>query len=480
VPLTGESFYATWRKSCHAFAAFRDGSGVPPERLLQSIWHHQRLRRDELRLADGRPLRVLHPGFWNHGAGPDFRDAVLQIGTDAPATCDVELDLAPAGWRAHGHDRNPNFQKVGLHVIWEGTSDVALPCLALKQVLDAPIAEIALWLGSEAAQRFPEELLGQCASPLRDLSDTQLAQLLNEAALVRLQSKAADFYARARQAGWEQALWEGLLRALGYKQNIWPMQRVAELRSRLCEGRALSAVHLQSRLLGVSGLLPGDLSRERTRADRYLRDVWDVWWRERDAYHDCVLPRTLWRLNALRPANHPQRRLALAAHWWSGGDVVARLEKWFATQHDKNELAGSLLESLQVAADDEYWSWHWTLRSRSMPAAQPLLGGTRVTDLAVNVVLPWLWVRAREGSNARLQALAEEHYFAWPAAEDNSILRQARNRLLGGRSAMKLRTAAMQQGLIQVVRDFCDHANALCADCKFPELVRNWRIEGRS
>jgi len=472
----GESFYAAWRKSCRAFLAFHDGGTTPPERLLQSIWHHQRLRRDDLRVADGRPLNVLHPGFWNHGAGPDFRSAVLQIGGEAPFTCDIEIDLEPGGWRAHGHDRNKAFSNVRLHVVWAPTALSALPCLALKDVLDAPVGEIALWLGSEAAQRFPDELLGQCASPLRDLTDAQLEQLLNEAALVRLQSKAADLDARARHAGWEQALWEGLLRALGYKQNVWPMLRLGELRHRLSPGGSrLAPLQLQSRLLGVGGLLPGDITRESTPTNRYVRSVWDSWWRERDAFHDCVLPRDVWRLHGLRPANHPQRRVALAAHWWAEDKAVAAIERWFMTRHEDADLAESLLEALQVPADD-FWSWHWTLKSARMKFEQPLLGGTRVADLAVNIVLPWLWVRAREGQNHALQAEAERRYFAWPAAEDNSVLRLARNRLLGGRSAARLRTAAMQQGLIQVVRDFCDHANAMCTDCKFPELVRNWTI----
>ncbi len=466
------SFYSTWRQSCRAFSAFRE-SDAPPERLLQNVWHHQRIRRDELRLLDGRALRVLHPGFWNHGAGPDFRDAVLQFDSDAPFTCDVEIDLEASGWRAHGHDRNPSFTTVKLHVVWDAQRQSEFPTLVLKKFLDSPLPEIALWLGSEAGQRFPDELLGQCASPLRDLSDEQLEVLLNEAAIVRLQSKAAELHARARQCGWEQTLWEGLLRALGYKNNVWPMQRIGELRARLCDGTRDD--QLQSRLLGVSGLLPTEVSRGRSASDVYLRNVWDSWWRERDAFNDCVLPKSLWRLNGLRPANHPQRRLALAAHWWADNKLVSRIEKWFTASHEKNELAPSLLEALQVPKDD-FWSWHWTIRSARMKSAQPLLGATRVTDLAVNVILPWLWVRAREGQNTKLQSLVEAHYFAWPAAEDNAVLRLARNRLLGGRSIAKLRSAAMQQGLMQVVYDFCDHANALCADCKFPELVRNYFV----
>jgi hypothetical protein len=35
-------------------------------------------------------------------------------------------------------------------------------------------------------------------------------------------------------------------------------------------------------------------------------------------------------------------------------------------------------------------------------------------------------------------------------------------------------SAAQQQGLMQIVRDFCEHSNAICADYRFPELIRGW------
>ncbi len=466
-------FYSLWRQSQHPLATLQERD-TPPESLVQNIWHHQRIRRDDLRLLDGRILRVLHPGFWNHGAGPDFGRGVLQFGSERPITGDIEVDLNSTGWRGHSHDRNPNFANVKLHVVWEGESNTSIPTLALKSFLDAPLPELALWLASDVAKQYPPGLLGQCAGPLRDLSSAQLEQLLNEAALVRLQRKAHDFQARARQAGWEQALWEGMLRALGYRQNVWPMQRLGELRNRVGEGKQ-SLVQTQARLLGVSGLLPNELTRQQRGADTYLRTVWDHWWRERDSFSDCALPRTLWRLNGLRPANHPQRRLALAAHWLLDVGLFKGIEKWFANPQEDRLLPDSLLKTLQPGAD-AFWSRHWTLRSAPMPNPQPLLGATRATDLAINVVLPWFWVRAREGNNAKLQAEAQKRYFAWPAAEDNAVLRLARDRLLGGRKDARLTSAAMQQGLLQIVRDFCDHSNALCADCRFPELVKNWQV----
>lgn len=260
---------------------------------------------------------------------------------------------------------------------------------------------------------------------------------------------------------------------LFYKHNVWPMLHLAETRARWMP-TVRSAPEIQTRLLGVSGLLPSELNATQHSAESFLRRTWDGWWRERDALADCTLPRTAWRFHGLRPANHPQRRLALAAHWLAQEKLVERIEAWILCRSSVDWLTS--LQAIFQVEHDEFWSWHWTFNSARMPKPQPLLGAARVTDLAVNVVLPWLWVRAREGGNAELQRAVEERFRSWPAAEDNAVLKLARQRLLGTGSAKILKGAAEQQGLMQVVRDFCEHSNALCADCRFPELVRSWNV----
>ena len=539
-----ENLYAVWRANCRAVGALREENSIPPEKLLQAIWQHQRLRRDALKTADGKSVRVLHPGFASAEGGPDFRGAVVQFENEKPVAGDVEVDLQISGWRAHGHDVNPNFKNVILHVVWGGVGVQASACragskpdklklelqpapiaLPLKNVLDAPLTELALALENESG--LPENLRGQCSAPLKTLGETQLAELLHAAAKVRFQNKAAAMLARAKHSGWEQALWENLFRALGYKHNVWPMQNLAEQKARWMSGlefklqlappsdklklelqprRRENLFALQTRLLGVSGLLPHELTRSQKSSDTFLRRAWDGWWRERDAFADCTLPRATWKFHGLRPANHPQRRLALAAHWLATENLVSKIEDWIAAdasperrtpirpvsfdtsaQHAESEfgapsagargegenLLRSLHEIFQVERD-EFWSWHWTFNSARMAKPQPLLGAARVTDLAVNVVLPWLWIRAKEGGNEKILREVEQRFFAWPAAEDNAVLKLARQRLLGTSSAKILKTAARQQGLMQIVRDFCEHSNAVCTDCRFPELVRAW------
>lgn len=491
-----ENFYAQWRSQSVAANYLRD-ENFPAERLLQAVWQHQRLRRDLLKTTDGKTVRVFHPGFISLEGGPDFCNAILQIGDAAPCSGDVEIDLRSSGWRAHGHDRNKNFQNVLLHVVWDETKSDATgnapSVLPLQNVLDAPLAELSLSLENEPLRSLPENLRGKCCSPLRELDGTQLAELLRQAARVRFENKAAAILARAKNAGWEQALWENLFRALGYKHNVWPMQNLAETQARFSRG-ANSTFELQSRLLGISGLLPDELTRAQKSSDTYLRRAWDIWWRDRDEFGSCILPRTAWKFHGLRPANHPQRRLALAAHWLADRKFVSKIENWGAAEYPANRGGGrkralisnfepahagcheALKEILQVERD-EFWSWRWTFKSARMKNPQPLLGDARVTDLAVNVILPWLWIRAVKGKNEKLRREIERRFFAWPAAEDNSVLKLARQRLLGTSNVRVLKCAAAQQGLIQIVRDFCEHSNAVCDDCRFPELVAGFKLK---
>jgi len=469
-----ESAYARWRAVAVQSSFLREATNeLPGEHLLQLVWQHQRLRSDQLLTTDARPVRVLHPGFWNRGRGPDFRGSVLRLG-DAPAVAgDVEIDQHVTDWQGHHHQGNPAYAGVILHVVWHPPSraPTGLPVLPLLDRLDATMEELITWVDLDPG--LPENVLGRCASGLRALPASAIEDWLRQASLFRFQRKAVEFAARARQVGWERSLWEGLCGALGYQNNVWPMRRLAEqshLLAQACADRDL--VHLQALLLGTSSLLPHETRSSRNPPHPYLRALWDHWWRERHAWSDSILPSTLWRLGGLRPANHPQRRVALTAHWLLQPDLLQQLEHWLTQPCPDRQLVSSLLELLQPRAEP-FWSRHWTLTSAPIGGSpQPLLGLTRLHDIAINVLLPWFWIRAETGSRRGLKDQTVARYCAWPAAQDNAVLRLARQRLFAGEPGRLRWTAALQQGLLQVIRDFCGHSNALCDNCVLPERLK--------
>jgi hypothetical protein len=70
-----------------------------------------------------------------------------------------------------------------------------------------------------------------------------------------------------------------------------------------------------ARLIGAARLLPQPEAAADPESQRFIRTLWDLWWRESSA----ELPDgVMWRLHNLRPQNAPVRRLAAAACLFSG------------------------------------------------------------------------------------------------------------------------------------------------------------------
>jgi hypothetical protein len=470
VEFKNRSSYADWRREALDELCLReaDEAGVP-ERVLQVVWQHQRLR-DDLRLCDGRSVRVLHPGFWNHGAGPDFRKAVVAIEGEEVLRGDVEVDVEPAGWHAHGHDRNPSFANTILRVVWSAPETAREPWLCLRDQLDAPWPKLREWALREPPGELPDRLRGVCCEPLKRLTAGQLDGLLNEAGIVRLEGKAAHFEALARARGWEAALMIGLVSGLGYKRNAWPMRRVAEAMLLLDRSKARAAEREEMTLalmLGISGFMPHEWSAEDRRRSDYLSRLWSLWWRLREDADEFKMPIVVWQLGGVRPVNRPERRLALAARWLADDGLIRRIEDW-SRGDSKPAVAARELMALLGPTNESFWEDRCTFVAGPMPGRVPLLGRSRLNELAVNTVLPWLHARARAGRNRALVRRVEQLFLTWPKAEDNAVLRLARRRLLGETSAGCLRGAGQQQGLLQIVRDFCARTDALCTDCPFP------------
>lgn len=465
---TTAEFYSSWLERVRSAPNLHEDQ-IPPERWMQHLWRHQRLHREALRTVDGQPLVILHPGFWNRSAGPDFRGAIIQVGDGPCCQGDIEIDVHPSGWTQHRHAGNPAYRRVVLHVVWQGEGDRGgLPVLALRPHLDAPLAELIPWLLGEAPGLIPANVRGGCAGPLRKLDDASMEALLDQAARHRLARKASEMAARARHVGWIQTLWEGLMAGLGYRHNCWPLRRIAELVPLASTAIPQELESMQARLFGIAGFLPSDLSPS---TPPYVRRMWDHWWRCRDEYVHRVIPSEGWRLAGMRPANHPQRRLALAGHWVMRPDLPNRLVSAIL-ENPAGAAPQAMTQALRPGADP-FWDAHWTLAGRGGKPS-PLLGPARVTDLAVNVVLPWLWARARMASGEEATGRVEARYFAWPAGEDNAVLRTARERLMGPERRRLPGRAAIQQGLLQVSDDFCSATDSLCGGCGFPAMVESW------
>ncbi len=440
------------------------------ERHLQAVWFDPTLRPAVLRTTSGEAVFVEDAGTWNLEAGPDFIGAAVRIGTEQRrVTGDVEIHIHPGDWRAHAHKDDPKYARVRFHVTYfpgvlpSGELPVGAVQIAMK---DALVARPDFSFDGVDITAYPfaaRATLPPCLAVWKSWSRDAKESVLDAAGQERLRRKTDRFARLMEVRGVDQALWEELMAALGYRNNKTPFRRLAEAlpHDALREEAGGDPVVAYAILLGVSGLLPADLKStwdDETR--RFVRSLWDAWWKRKEEYASRVMPLSAWQLGAMRPLNHPVRRLMAAAQLLAGPKKLS--DVWLKCARKKGSLASAL-----AAVEDSYWSHRSSLGGEKSSGKQALLGKDRAEALLLNVGIPFL---AAMGQQEPFDAGLLDQL---PAEQDNSVIRQAAFNLFGPHHAPALyKTGLRRQGLIQIFHDYCLNDRSRCASCAFPELLQ--------
>jgi hypothetical protein len=301
------------------------------------------------------------------------------------------------------------------------------------------------------------------------MTPEELAGFLDSAGERRMQLKAARMLATAEERDREQMLYEEVLSSLGYKHNRMPFRLLArrvpvQTLRQYGKGDTLRAYAL---LAGVSGLLPDHPNAawdEETR--RFIRKVWDAWWKLQEQWGDHALSRKEWRLAGVRPVNHPLRRLMAAAVLASDRtSLSAKLISFVDPEHDR--FLERLTKAFAETPADAYWSHRLGLTAQRRETPVALIGEERATAIVVNVAIPFLAAEGHLGPahQSLLRALPPEH--------DNTLIRTTARLLLGrDHNPALYRGALRQQGLIQLFQDFCLLDRSRCQTCPLPAALR--------
>ena len=424
------------------------------EHELQAHWFAGTFGR-EFATTDGRSARVVQFGTWNHEAGPDFAEAAVSFDGAEPARGCIELDPDVADWERHGHATNADYDSVVLHVFFERGAREWFTRTSQNRLV--PQAQLDMRRVEDPPNPEPDAKPGRCVGPLRDLPEGKVREVLLGAAQFRLRRKAATIARLGELHGPDEALFQSLAATLGYKSNKLPFTLLAQrLPLRLLRGAKDSADAL---LFGVAGFLDqrelGDFDSP-TRA--YLRGLWESWWPRRAEFERLVLPRAAWKMSGQRPMNHPQRRLAALAQ------IV---QQWPRVRALRDACAPEAIGDFFAGMHDEYWEHHYTVTSKPSARSMALVGESRVAEMLANVFYP-IGIAAEPSRWAEFQKLS--------APLSNRRVETAMLRLFGGQppDARMVRSAAIQQGLLQIYEDFCQRDASDCEQCLFPRQLAKW------
>ena len=413
------------------------GSGVAdrpvrfPERVLWKLWKKRAALQDGLRTEAGRRVRVLYPGRPGTSAGPDFRDAIMEIEGVGLVRGDVEIHLRQRDWAAHGHSHDPNYNGVVVHAAFQvDTAETQLqnggrvPMVSLESLLPS----------SPGPERWPENWSEGSSGPLNLwalvaqhgflLPDTpqEAGELLDRAGDQRFLSKAAAFRRFLEGQEPEQTLYEALMEGLGYRHNRQPFLRLAYLAPYSALRRAARSLPdsqrgqiIASWLLAISGLEVSAVPSPRPRGLRRSMN------------------KAQWHLFRVRPSNHPAVRIGGA------GELLSRY------------LVPGLINGLSEAAKPGVPKALISALAVKTPGQPASIGGGRAKDLAVNAVLPFLYAHYSGGDQ---EPGPGQDYLAlfqkFPKLEGNEVEREMAAELLPLRWQYQVDSARRQQGLLHL------------------------------
>jgi hypothetical protein len=354
---------------------------------------------------------------------------------------DVEIHLESSGWRQHGHDRDPAYDRVLLHVVLEddvpAITSRGEPVLTVE--LAGRIGPVRLPAPEVSAHREAGAQLSYVVAPCqRSLPRAGLdavRQTVMALALERFQIKQAVFEGELAVFEAEQALYNGILEALGYSRNQEPFRQLAQLVPVAAVRCAARAETVEELLLAAAGLADGQ-------ADNLRRA---------GLTGEAIAPGS-WRTVGVRPENLPKRRIGQIAVVLSRLALAGLLEA----------LLGPLAEDgveAEAGAKQLRRVWHQLLAE---------LGQQRIDAIAINVILPFAAAYGQATCQFGLAEAAAQAFRAYPAEGGNHVTRYMRKDILGPLGSAA-NGAAGEQGLLHVWDRWCHEK--VCALCPMGQAL---------
>ena len=394
------------------------------EKLLQYAWQHRMWKSPLMTATDGSTVEILDPGWINNGPGPDFFNAKIRHGSKTWAG-NVEIHTRASDWYRHGHQNDPAYDPVILHVV--GHDD-----MTVIRRDGLPIKQVVLQCHEDLTDLYNRLVSGGkanliCGDYLPKIPHIYLNDWIDALAFERLYEKSDRFnsYLTATSNNWQQAVFTALARGLGFGRNTDALERLALSTPLTMLGKhADSPGSIEAILLGQAGLVDNvsDPSRRKYLKEEYIYMA--------HKFSLTPLQSLNWQ-NGGRPQNSPVRRVERLARYVSGGfDMMSRLLQARTIDHIRDIF----------------------LLDDTTPLSQSSLD-----LLVINVAVPAIYTYglATGDSNATDRAL--DLLRSLPA-EHNSITEIFRN------AGVICNDAYTSQALIGLRRTYCE--NRKCLFCR--------------
>ena len=411
------------------------------EDYLHYLWKSGNFSIQDLCTTDGEQLKVLFPGYHNTDAGPDFSEARIQIGSHTWVG-PVEIHVRAREWFRHGHEKDPAYRNVVLHVVYIHDTEVyypsgeKIPGLELK----GRIEEYRYW-------RFEQLVRGQRFIPCQNqlsLVDPDFIRLQYDQWVVerlRLKSRRLIDINRQCHQNWQESFYRFFCYGMGLSVNAEAFYSLSErIPYGILSRHRSNPIQVEALLFGVSGLLANV-------EEEYPLLLKEEYTFLKTKYSLEEMEPLQWKFARMRPAGFPTIRMAqLAAVFVKSGLYFEegmelekrRFMKWFD------------------AAPSPYWKNHYRFNKVSQTGSKKP-GKTLVEKMFINVLLPFVFYYSEYCGFTGNKSSWMEQLADYPH-ENNQIIRKMKS--LG----FPVENARDGQAVLHVFKDLCSYKKCLhCA-----------------
>lgn len=416
------------------------------EEFLHYLWKYSLYDADSLLDNDGKRITVIHPGEYNRDSGPDFFNSRLLIG-DTVWAGNVEIHIRSSHFDLHGHQHDPAFNNVILHVVAENDRKVinerGEELLTSEIKFDQALYEKYLSLVNNP-------YIIACQDEFSKVDRIFVRHWLGALLIERLQEKSEMIIRILDDTGndWDETFYRLLSRYFGFRVNTEPFEMLARaLPFRILRKHADNRFQIEALLFGAAGMLEEGLFKDAL-SDEYYQSLIREFRILSSKYSLQPLHGWIWKFSRLRPANFPTVRISQLALMLSvSGGLFSRVLE--------TPDAASLKKLFEVSAS-EYWDNHFVFGRKSRKSIKNT--GSQATDiLLINAVIPAIFVfgRSRDRQDICEKAL---DFLESVEAEDNKIISEWQ------KAGILAESAFDSQALIQLRNEYCKIRK--CLSCR--------------
>jgi len=313
-----------------------------------------------------------------------------------------------------------------------------------------------------------------CLKISQVMSADAISIAVDKAGTERFLNRVALFQADLARTGAGQALYKGIMGALGYSKNKLAFLELARrvplqmlelaMKGRIAGEECL--IRQQALLLGTAGWLPSQrqiINREGRSADKYIDELERIW----ASYQPIeAMSFDAWHRFKVRPENSPLRRMVAMSYLTYRYRKSGILEELVRLVKDAPASRGyrHLEEGLLVSTND-YWANHSDFGPDNRIRSSALLGRGRAADIIINVLLPFTFAWSNGTLQSEIGSKIFDLYCHYPRRVTNSLEKHMMAQL--GLNNRLVNSARRQQGLIHIYNTLCTQGR--CSECRLSQ-----------